>query len=322
MVRSTLRLRRFTGPAARRRALRGAVCGAVTLGAHVAAGCSGVTLPNVPLATAGGQQLWADVAWDGGWRVQRHAWTGHARVLDTKDVRRAWGDEGACVQELAARRAAGEIEGESTGPVVVLLHGLWRTRDSLSALGETLAEDGYEVVDLAYPSTQGTIEEHAAQVAGVLDGLPGEGREVSFVTHSLGGLVTRALLAREGDPWRERHLLGRAVFIAAPHGGSRLAEVGGRIPGVLCIYGKPSRQIAGGAAADLPVPPLPFMDIAGGDGCGGWNPLVPGDDDGVVAVAEARLEGEERFLRVRALHTFIAGHEDVLEATAAFLTPR
>jgi len=310
LLRTLLRPRRVLGAAAAAGAL---------IGCHGAAGLSGRTLPNVALPTAGGQQLWADVAWDDGWRVQQHVWTGHGRLLDADDVRRAWGDVDACRDELAERRALGDAAGPE-GPVVVLLHGLWRTRGAMEPLAEALGAEGYDVVDVAYPSTRRSISEHAAQVAGLLDGLPGEDREISFVTHSLGALVTRALLARDGDPWRGRHRLGRAVFIAAPHQGSAMARLGAEVPGALAIYGEPSREIAEGAARALAAPPMPFMNIAAVRGTdGGWNPLVPGDDDGVVGLAETHLAGEAGHLRVRGIHTTVMRLEPVLDAVTRFL---
>lgn len=293
---------------------------AAAFGCHAAASGSSDSLPNLTLPTGGGNQLWADVAHDGGWRVQRHVWTGHARLLDGSDVRRAWGSEEVCRAALAER--APRLEGASSvsRPVAVVLHGLWRSRDSMSAITEALEERGFEVLDVAYPSTRGTIAEHAAQVAGLLDTLRGEGREVSFVTHSLGGLVTRALLAREGDAWRARHRLGRAVFIAAPHRGAALARVGAEVPGALTLYGEPSEEMARGVAATLPSPPLPFLDVAASRGTEeGWNPLVPGDDDGVVGVDETRLEGETERLVVRGTHTFVMRDPEVVRAAVAFL---
>ncbi|MEL6428250.1 MAG: hypothetical protein AAFZ87_01675 [Planctomycetota bacterium] len=301
------------------------VAGALALlfGVHAAVACSSAGLmPNLAVPTAGGQQLWTDVAWDGGWRVQQHVWTGHARVLDGSDVRRGWGGVDAC---LAAFDEARPRQG-SQRPLVVALHGLWRSRGSLGPMKRALEGAGFEVFDVTYPSTRGTIEDHAESVARVLDrmrvpksGIGGEPREIHFVTHSLGALVTRALLAREGDAWRERHRLGRAVFIAAPHQGAELARVAARIPGALCVYGAPARQIAGGETRDLPVPPLPFLNVAAGHGADGWNPFVEGDDDGVVAVREARLDGEAAFLRVEGVHTFVAQDPEVVERTVEFL---
>ena len=276
-------------------------------------------LPNVPLPTGGGAQVWADIAWDGGWRVQRHIWTGHARLLDENDVRRAWGSPDACRARLVDCRAEGALGSPSHQPLVVLLHGLWRTRDAMGPLKDALQERGFEVLDVCYPSTRRSIEQHAEQVAGLLNGLNSEGRDIHFVTHSLGALVTRALFARDGDPWREEQTLGSAVFIAAPHQGAALARTGSRIPFALSLYGLPARQIAAGHAVLLPTPPMRFLNIAAGRGTGGWNPLIEGDDDGVVGVSEAHLDGEEDFLRVEGMHTFVAKDPDVHDEVIRFL---
>ncbi len=294
-----------------------AALAALAGGAHAVAAESDRPLPNLALPTLGGSQLWADLAFDGGWRVQRHVWTGHARLLDEDDVRRAWGSKAAC---LAALRDHGKaVEGQGR-PVVVVLHGLWRTRRSMSPLAASFRGAGYEVIDVTYPSARASIEEHAAQVAGILDRLSGSDREVSFVTHSLGALVTRQLLAREGDAWRGRHRAYRAVFIAPPNRGARLAEIGRKVPLLPWIYGEPMRQIAGGFTRDLAGPGVPFATIAGG--CGddeGWNPLIPGDDDGVVAVAETRLPGAAGELVVRRLHTTIMKDPAAIGAAVTFI---
>ncbi|MEM6675900.1 MAG: alpha/beta fold hydrolase [Planctomycetota bacterium] len=300
------------------------------LGVPAAAGCgsalavrSGRTMVNVPAVTAGGQQCWADLAWDDGWRVQRHVWTGHARLLDDRDVRRAWGAPDACIAKLERRRAEGAAEGPRRD-TVVLLHGLWRTRDSMAPLAAAFDDAGFDVIDIAYPSTRASIEEHAAQVAEVLDRLPGAGREVSFVTHSLGGLVTRALLAREHDPWRTRHRPYRAVFIAAPNTGSQLARKVRSIPAAFAIYGAPARELAHASSHDLPRPPdIPFATIAAARGDGdGWNPLVSGDDDGVVGVDETRLPGEVASLTFEGFHSFVMRDPDVVRVSVEFVAGR
>lgn len=290
---------------------------ALTGGTHALAAGSDRTLPNLALPTLGGSQLWADLAYEGGWRVQRHVWTGHARLLDENNVRRAWGSKAACLEAL---RDHGKVVEDQERPVVVVLHGLWRTRRSMSNLAGSFRGAGYEVIDVTYPSARASIEEHAAQVAGLLDRLSGTDREVSFVTHSLGALVTRQLLAREGDAWRGRHRVHRAVFIAPPNRGARLAEIGRKVPLLPWIYGEPMRQIAGGFTRDLAGPGVPFATIAGG--CGddeGWNPLIPGDDDGVVAVAETRLPGAAGELVVRRLHTTIMKDPAAIDAAVEFI---
>ena len=52
-------------------------------------------MPNIELPTLGGHFFWNDLAEVKGWRLQQNIFTGHCRVLDPDDVRRAWGGEEA-----------------------------------------------------------------------------------------------------------------------------------------------------------------------------------------------------------------------------------
>ncbi len=302
----------------RLRLAAGAPCfllGAAACAAFGAA--SGRLMPNVALPTAGGTQLWTDVAYDAGWKVQRHAWTGHARLLDPEGVRRAWGAEDACCRRLEQERPL--VDG-TRAPLVILLHGLARSHRSLGALEARLSAEGYEVLAFEYASTRADIEGHAAHLATLLERhMPA--REVHFVTHSLGGLVLRALLADASAPWREVHRLGRAVTLAAPHGGAHIAAeaLEWDLPGWL--LGPALHQLGDGRAAALPAPSLPFATVAGVRGSrGGWNPWVPGDDDGLVAESEAHLVGEAAALQHRVVHSFIMSDPEVLDWVVAFLT--
>ena len=70
----------------------------------------------------------------------------------------------------------------------------------------------------------------------------------------------------------------------------------------------------------LAIPPCPFGIIAGGDDDPeGGNPLLDGNDDMVVTVAETRLPGAADFVIVPALHTFIMDDAQVQEYTLRFL---
>lgn len=49
-------------------------------------------LLNIPMHTMGGESFWDSVEIDG-WKVQQHKLTGHCRILNPKNVRKAWGTE-------------------------------------------------------------------------------------------------------------------------------------------------------------------------------------------------------------------------------------
>ena len=51
---------------------------------------------NIPVKTLGGTQFWADTYVHAGWRIQKNVFTGHFRLLDTQNIRRAWGTLADC----------------------------------------------------------------------------------------------------------------------------------------------------------------------------------------------------------------------------------
>lgn len=57
------------------------------------------SFPNIPFPTMGGKIWWNTIAKEKGWKVQQNQFTHHVRILDSNDVRRAWGTESA-MEEL------------------------------------------------------------------------------------------------------------------------------------------------------------------------------------------------------------------------------
>jgi triacylglycerol lipase len=192
--------------------------------------------------------------------------------------------------------------------LVVMLHGLGRTRRSLARMDRALTDAGFRTVRLDYPSTRRPIEGHAAGVAKLLDDMPTP-RKLSFVSHSLGGLVIRQLCTYDA-PWRQA--MSRIVMLAPPNHGASLASMldkGGVIRGIL---GPSYAQIAEGFAETLPVPDVPFAIFAGD------APGVPGD--GLLTVDETRLDGAAEHHVVPVIHTFIMNHPDVIRGATNFLS--
>lgn len=265
----------------------------------------------------GGRQYWEDQRIHAGWQVQAHAPSGFCRLLDRQGKLRAWGRGETSVEAL---ERAGLAEGPrpASRHLVVMLHGLGRTPAIFRRMKKSLQEAGYEAVAVSYPSLTKDVGDHAAHLERLLDGLEDVER-VSFVTHSLGGLVLRETLARDGG-WRDRLELGRAVMLAPPNQGSELARALNGA-GSFHFFGGPSAsQLGKGQSFAAPPPALEFGVIAGGTADGrGFNPLLSANNDGVVTVAETRLGGARDFLTVPVIHTVIAGAPETIAATLSFL---
>jgi hypothetical protein len=215
---------------------------------------------------------------------------------------------------VGARAAAKEERPEA----VLLLHGLARSDGSMGLLGARLAEAGFEVHNLDYPSTDHAPEELDALLFGPVHACCSAAPRVHFVTHSLGGILLRAHLARHRPP-----NLGRVVMLAPPNRGSEWVDLLGRSPAFRWALGPTAAQL-GTDVESLPnrLPPVdfPLGVIAGTRSI---NPLgsaiLPEPNDGTVSVESTRVEGMSDFLTVEASHTFIMRSEEVARQVIAFL---
>lgn len=202
---------------------------------------------------------------------------------------------------------------------VVLLHGLGRSAANMSILKWRLRRRGYDVCNIGYDTRVESIEDAVASVhAGILECAVSEERPLHFVTHSLGGLVLRALFKEFELP-----KTGRAVMLAPPNSGSEIADWIRSVGWIEALMGPLATQL-GTRDEDLPQqlpnPPIPFGVIAGDQ----WiNPmgrvLLPAPHDGTVSVASTRLPGMSDHLVLSANHTFIMNSARVAVQIDAFL---
>lgn len=280
---------------------------------------------NVPMKTLGGRQFWGDVLFFQEYHIQRNVFTGHYRLLDGKDVRHGWGTLDECRTKLEQIRSDQKLPAQQ-GKAVILLHGITRSSKHMAHFKEPFVKAGYAVFAMDYPSTRGTIQESTEYLHQVIQGLDGI-TEINFVVHSMGGLVVRTYL-KEHAPRDPR--IKRLVMIGSPNNGANLANVlSDNLNAVFKpIFGPAGQQLVvdpEGYIANLPKPDFEFAVIAGGRGNEhGFNPLIPGDDDGIVSVASTRLAGATDFLLVAdgvsATHTFLPSNPAVITAAVRFVS--
>lgn len=203
-------------------------------------------------------------------------------------------------------------------PLVVLLHGLARGQGSMARLGTALRARGFDTFSRTYPSRRHSLIYLANEVADWLVE-HAQGRPVSAVTHSMGGVIVRHL----HDP---RITWDRIVMLAPPNRGSQLAAGLIRNPVFRWYYGPAGAELADGSR--WPMPPAPFGVIAGTrsrafSNVTSWtvgrrfSPQTP--NDGTVAVDETKLDGMAAFATVDATHTWIMNDARAQELVVSFL---
>lgn len=203
---------------------------------------------------------------------------------------------------------------------IVLLHGLNRSARSMRSVQRALQRDDRSVINIDYPSGRYGIAELTRRVhEALLDQcVPGLSSGIDFVTHSLGGIVVRAL--RVQFP---KVAIRRVAMLGPPNQGSEVVDalrawrVFNRITG-------PAGPELGTARTSVPnsLGPVDFeLGVVAGNAS--VNPLfswlVPGPNDGPVAVRRTQVEGMTDFIIVRASHTFIMHNTSAIRQAREFL---
>jgi pimeloyl-ACP methyl ester carboxylesterase len=291
--------------------------------------------------TLGSSQYWSDVHVCGGWKIQRNAVRERYRLIDSSDVRRAAGDLAECQHVLRHNLADGRVK-PFKGKVVILLHGLMRSSDSMDALGRYLHQQGgYEIINLAYASSLASIDAHAEDLKKVMDGLDSEITEINFVAHSLGNIVVRRYL-KICEPLPDPRFR-RMVMLAPPNQGSSRARALGRSTSLFETIAGPSGQQLGvqwkQLAPKLATPAFEFGIIIGANQDASEaaqdDPYLPADQllaptsnvdltmlqphDFTVSVDEAQLPGARGFIVGPFFHWDVKHHPTAMKQTLYFL---
>lgn len=203
---------------------------------------------------------------------------------------------------------------------VVLLHGLGRDAGSLGQIEEALRSAGYDTANVDYPSREHSVQALAASAVG--EGLAAcrakTAETISFVTHSLGGILVRQYF--QDQPAGE---VRRVVMLAPPNHGSEVVDRHRDAWWFRKMTGVAGQEL--GTAADstpnrLRAIPLEIGIIAGTTSSDPWfSSSIPGDDDGKVSTASARLAEMRDYIEVPHGHTFLMRADDVIAQTLHFL---
>jgi len=181
-----------------------------------------------------------------------------------------------------------------------------------------LVDDGFIVINVGYPSTEYPLEALASMSVTQGLALCGLIRPVHFVTHSMGGILVRQYLEKHSIP-----ALGRVVMLGPPNQGSEVVDALGNMPGFELINGIAGEQLGTGpGSAPSRLGPAHF-DLGVIAGTRSINPLlstiIPGSDDGKVAVERAKLEGMNDFIEMPVTHTFMMNNDDVIQQVIYYL---
>jgi pimeloyl-ACP methyl ester carboxylesterase len=195
---------------------------------------------------------------------------------------------------------------------VVLLHGIWMSRQTIWLLAWRLRRCGYRTRLFSYPSLRQTPVRNAGRLVQFVHRC--EGR-VHLVGHSLGGLVI--LHALRTCP---ELVTGRIVLLGSPVNGSAVARHLHHHPRLRWLLGRASEQ---GLLGDGPHwggrQSLGIITGTRRIGIGRLLGGLSGDNDGTVAVTETALATATDNIMINTTHTGLLFSPEVAQAVCQFL---
>ncbi len=205
--------------------------------------------------------------------------------------------------------------------IIVLLHGILRSKTDMLPLTIYLEKRGYSTINILYPSRKMSLEEI---VEFVHDKIKNNShytpdKTLHFVTHSMGGLIARYYIAK-----RKPENLGKVVMLGPPNTGSEFADLLTETellaPLFEKIFGPAGQQMTTDYEHIEHDITYPLGIIAGNVSV---NPLSPwvlkGEHDGIVPVERTKIEGMSDHIVMKATHSFMMFNPAVMAQVAHFL---
>lgn len=204
---------------------------------------------------------------------------------------------------------------------VICIHGFHGAPWNMYLLEKNFNRRGFNVTNWGYPSSDKTIESHGQDLVSTLQkiALDKPGAPMSFVTHSMGGLVLRSALNHPQCP--EEAKKGKVVMIAPPNNGSSYARFLSQFSLVRLIgKDKSGKQLLESNNFDfLGKLPSSLEDVLVISGTRGYNPFIEGENDGTVGHKETCLTTPHKHIKLPSGHISILFNKDTFIEAHKFL---
>ena len=212
-----------------------------------------------------------------------------------------------------------KLNAESINESVILLHGLGDVKLSMLKLESALKDEGYITKNIGYLSNGETIESLSEkELSEIVEKYKKIGFDkIHFVTHSMGGLIVRYYLQEHNLP-----VGSRIVMLSPPNHGSEVADHFQESKFYKLIVGDVGQELATDSNILSKLKPIiPEVGIIAGNKSSNsyFSKIIPGEDDGRVAVNNTKLTEMKDFIVVHSTHLTIKYNDDVIKQTAYFL---
>ena len=202
-------------------------------------------------------------------------------------------------------------------PNIVLVHGLTRSKYDMFLMAPRLRRllPGSRIHTFDYRSRRHTLAECTERLRDFVNGITST-EPVSFVGHSLGGVLVRSLDLTGGC----KAPLHRLVTLGTPHYGAVIAKTLSAYSVPRAFFGPVLHELGHLNLVEQPTQ-LEIGCVVGGTRTKfGFVPIFGEDNDGVVLAREAHLKTCVEHAHVPIYHTFFPYSRRAADLAAEFLS--
>lgn len=204
---------------------------------------------------------------------------------------------------------------------IYIIHGILRGSYEFGFLRKSLKKEGFVSEIFTYRSRKERILKVGEKL---YEQIKKENlTEVSFITHSLGGLILRAMLLFSKEDL-DFPKIRSVVMIAPPNQGTKSGNFMYKYTFFQWLLGVNLRDVKNDENSLAKKLPLMFSAevgiIAGIRGNKyGYNPFIGSDNDGEIRPEETKLGTEKDFVTVKSSHVTILQNKKTIQLTIQFL---
>jgi hypothetical protein len=204
---------------------------------------------------------------------------------------------------------------------VLVLHGYACPKVLMNKLEKRVKRSHFDTENYGYKSMSEDLDSLGKDLALHVRSLKVD--TVSFVTHSMGALVVRSMLNySKTEP--NFPVVYRIVMISPPNNGAEMADIGSSMGIPKFMVGSNVEKLKtgnGSYAHHLPIPYHSEVGIIFGymGNRHGYNPLIKGDNDGLLSPQATSLGMEKDIAAVKVNHAMIHRNKKVGNMVVNFL---
>ncbi len=187
----------------------------------------------------------------------------------------------------------------------------------MEPLARALRQAGFSTMSIPYPSARLPVTILVKRIRQEVEKISGEA-PVHFITHSLGGILLRVMLADE-VPWQT----GRIVMLAPPNAGSEIIDWAAQHDLLRRVIGPAGAALGSGGLpcqlSSLPSDVEAAVIMGNRSSLPIFRKLLSQENDGIVSAEKGRIEGLRGCSIIEADHTFIQMHPETIRLSLHFL---